>query len=660
MSKDNPEAFETFEFDLPPIRGFPELRWAGKRPFKSTQYFPAQKKESYGDPTDGWWNRIYWGDNLQVMSHMLREFRGKIDLIYIDPPFDSGADFKKTIRHKGANKKSDYSTFEEYQYQDIWNNDNYLQFIMDRLVLCRDLLSENGSLLLHCDYRRSHYIRAVAEEIFGANSLQSEICWKRTTARSEGVDFNHIHDTIFFLPKSKNYKFHVKYIPYSEDYLKSNFKAGLDGRLFRESPITAPGLRTGQSGAPWKGLNPSDIGKGRHWSIPNFLKHLLSPQASKDSIKALDELEAHGRIVWAKDGEGRPNAIQFADELEGVEIQSIWTDVPAVTGNSAEDQNYPTQKPERLLSRLIESLTDEGDLVFDAFMGSGTTQAVAMKLGRKFIGSDINLGAIETSIKRLNSVRSELGSGQNDLFSGEDDSKPQNFFTGFEVYNVNNYDLFRNPVEAKGLIREAMELQPLPPSSAFDGQREGYLVKIMPVNRIATRQDLNEVINGLDFKAFERRQAETPNKPVERIHLVCMGHEPDLGPALQKEAKPFDIEVMVTDLIRDKAHLHFKKASDARLAIENGELIIKGFYPMNLLQKLSLESDAVEDWRQLVESVKVDFHYDGAVLTPAIVDAPGKDELVTGRYAIPADAATIRVKITDLLSESWEGDIENG
>ncbi|GGD59287.1 hypothetical protein GCM10011411_19380 [Aurantiacibacter arachoides] len=249
---------------------------------------------------------------------------------------------------------------------------------------------------------------------------------------------------------------------------------------------------------------------------------------------------------------------------------------------------------------------------------------------------------------------------QDDLFSDDDLTKPSEFFSGFEVYNVNNYDLFRNPAEAKELIREAMELQPLPPSSAFDGQREGYLVKIMPVNRIATRQDLNEVINGLDFKAFERRQAEAPNKPVERIHLVCMGHDPDLGPALQKEAKPFDIEVMVTDLIRDKAHLHFKKASDARLAIENGELVITGFYPMNLLQKLSLESDAVEDWRQLVESVKVDFHFDGAVLTPAIVDAPGKDQLVAGRYAIPADAATIRVKITDLLSESWEGDIENG
>jgi len=111
MSKENPEAFETFEFDLPPIRGFPELRWAGKRPFKSTQYFPAQKKEAYGDSTDGWWNRVYWGDNLQVMSHLLREFRSKVDLIYLDPPFDSKADYKKKIGLKGK------STFTERPFR---------------------------------------------------------------------------------------------------------------------------------------------------------------------------------------------------------------------------------------------------------------------------------------------------------------------------------------------------------------------------------------------------------------------------------------------------------------------------------------------------------------------------------------------------------------
>jgi hypothetical protein len=139
-----------------------------------------------------------------------------------------------------------------------------------------------------------------------------------------------------------------------------------------------------------------------------------------------------------------------------------------------------------------------------------------------------------------------------------------------------------------------------------------------------------------------------------------MGHEPDLGPELEKAAKPFDIEVQVTDLIRDKAHLHFKKSSDAKLAIQNGELVIKGFYPMNLLQKLSLDSTSIEDWRQLVDSVKVDFNFDGAVLTPSLVDTPSKNELVSGRYQIPADASTIRVKITDLLSESWEGEITNG
>jgi hypothetical protein len=256
-------------------------------------------------------------------------------------------------------------------------------------------------------------------------------------------------------------------------------------------------------------------------------------------------------------------------------------------------------------------------------------------------------------------VRCDLETGATDLFANDDETKPSKFYTGFEVYNVNNYDLFRNPGEAKELIREAMELQPLAAGSVFDGQREEYLVKIMPVNRIATRADLNEVINGLDFKAFEARAAKAPNKPVERIHLVCMGHEPDLGPELVKAAKPFDIEVIVTDLIRDKAHLHFKRASDARLKIEDGHLVVVGFYPMNLLQKLSMEADAVEDWRQLVETIKVDWNYDGAVLTPAIVDAPEGEALVAGRYLIPTDASTIRVKITDLLSESWEGEIEN-
>ncbi|KUR72642.1 DNA methylase [Novosphingobium fuchskuhlense] len=589
MSKDNPEAFETFEFDLPPIRGFPELRWAGKRPFKSTQYFPAQKKESYGDPTDGWWNRLYWGDNLQVMSHLLREFRGQVDLVYIDPPFDSKADYKKKIKLKSGKYTNDSSVFEEKQYEDIWVSDSYFQFMYERLQLIKELCSDHASIFVHIDPGTSHYIKAIMDEIFGPDNFLNEIIWSYRRWPSISKKFQSMHDVILYYSKSKSdeRRFEVSYEDASESYMK---------RFGGKTQI-------------------------------------------------LDESTGTRKITSDEDTKGMPQ-------------RDVW-DISVLAGNKPERVGYPTQKPEELIARIVNSASKPGDLVFDCFMGSGTTQSVAMQLGRRFIGADINLGSIETASKRLIGVNKIINAGEADLLEGLAE-KPQKFFTGFELYNVNNYDLFRNPSDAKNLITEAMELQPLPPSSAFDGQREGYLVKIMPVNRIATRQDLNEVINGLDFKAFERRQAEAPNKPVERIHLVCMGHEPDLGPALQKEAKPFDIEVMVTDLIRDKAHLHFKKASDARLAIENGELVIKGFYPMNLLQKLSLESDAVEDWRQLVESVKVDFNYDGAVLTPAIVDAPGKEELVTGRYAIPAEAATIRVKITDLLSESWEGEIENG
>jgi DNA modification methylase len=594
MSKDNHEAFETFEFDLPPIRGFPELRWAGKRPFKSTQYFPAQKKESYGDPTDGWWNRIYWGDNLQVMSHLLREFRANVDLIYVDPPFDSKADYAKKISLRGKTVETEQSSFEEAQYADIWTSDGYLQWLYERIVLCKEFLRDGGSIFVHCDWHKSHQIRCILDEVFTPTAFMNEIVWHYYNKMQGNINrFASDHDVIFW------------------------YKSGSDPtfnkiREKREKPVQ-------QIKREW---NP----------------------ATQSLVNAKDE---SGKVIYV-------NSTHKT-------VDDVWRMSMLQPADKVEPTGYPTQKPEHLLARIVQAASNPGDLIFDPFMGSGTTQAAAMKLGRRFLGSDINLTAVETTIERLNIIREcgKEGSDACDLFDEDEERRPTKFYTGFEVFNVNNYDLFRNPVEAKTLIRDAMELQPLPPGSSFDGQRDGFLVKIMPVNRIATRQDLNEIINGLDYKAFERRQAESPNKPVEKIHLVCMGHEPDLGAELEKAVKPFDVDVLVTDLIRDKAHLQFKKSSDARLAVENGELVIEGFYPMNLLQKLSLEPGAVEDWRQLVESVKIDFNYDGVVLTPAIVDTPDKDELVAGRYAIPPDAGTIRVKITDLISESWEGDIEN-
>lgn len=575
----------TFEFaQRPTIKGFPELRWTGKRPYKSTQYYPAQLRETYGEDQNGWMNKIFWGDNLQVMSHLLKEYRGQIDLIYIDPPFDSKADYKKKIDVKGVGKaESDSSTFEEKQYGDIWTNDEYLQFMYERLILLRELLSERGSIYLHCDWHRSAYLRLLLDEVFGANNFRNEIVWsyfgfKRATSKK----FPQKHDVIYSYTKSPDYIWNVQYKPHSPEYIK-RFKKDANGRLYRDD------------------VNPTGGGT---------------------------------RII-------------YLDEVEGDIVDSVWTDIPPVNPVAKERQNYPTQKPEALIERIIKSSTNPGDLVFDCFMGSGTTQAVAMKLGRRFIGADINLGAIQTTTKRLVGVANELNTQM------QEETK----YTGFEVYNVNNYDFFRNPVEARDLLIQALEIQPFPQSNVWDGELDGRMVKIMPVNRIATKADLKELLANLPYATYEKRKEENPNQPVEHMTIVCMGHEPDLKESLEQELSNYKVDVQILDVLRDKADLQLKRDSEAEIVREGNKLVIREFFPMNLMQKLSLQKEYVEEWRQLVDSVMIDWNYDGAVMQPRTIDIPEKNELVKGVYDIPEDAGTIKVKITDLLSESLEVEV---
>lgn len=592
------------EYKFEPIKGYPMLNWRGKRPFTSTQFYPAQLKEMHGEEVDGWRNKIFWGDNLQVMSHLLKNFRGQVDLIYIDPPFDSKADYKKVISLRGKTQSSDRSNFEEKQYSDIWSNDQYLQFLFERISIAKELLSRKGLMYVHCDWRKSHQIRCIMDEVFGASSCLGEIAWKRSpfagSSKARANKFPANHDTIMYYCKSSDFEFTHDYMPYSEAYL-DRFK------------------------------NPDNDPKGpyRVTSLKTF------------SQKTFDDLTADGRLIAPKSTNAGWSYKQYLSDSKGVQADDIWTDLNLDNPMSSARTGYPTQKPEALLERIIKTSSKEGDLVFDFFLGSGTTAAVAARLGRRFLGADINLGAIQISSKRI--------------ISG---NLPYEGATGFEIYNVNNYDLFRNPVEARELLLEALEVQSLPQHGIFDGEKDGRMVKIMPVNRIATKADLAELVAGFDQKLFQCRQDEKPNQPVEKILLVCMGHEPDLKAELELQAKPFRIDVEVVDIFRDKSQLEFKRDSEAKIAIRDGELVIENFYPMNLLQKLSLQQEQVGEWRELVDSVMVDWNYDGAVLQPTVVDVPGKDDFVIGRYKVPADAGTVRVKITDLLSESWEGEID--
>lgn len=626
-----PEIVDKIEFE--PIKGYPMLYWKGKRPFTSTQYYPAQLKETYGPEVNGWRNRIYWGDNLQVMSHLLKEFRGKINLIYIDPPFDSKADYKKKIQLRGQAFTNDSNAFEEKQYGDIWTNDEYLQFMYERLVLIRELLSDNGSIYVHCDYRKSANIRLILDELFGSDNFRNEIIWKRTNAHNMASrGYVRSNDSILFYTKSSNFEFNTQYQSISEAQL-SRYKLDSEGRYYTGQDLTFTGTNPSKQ-FEWRGTKPP---ANRQWGL---------------SVEKLEELWHEGLILTKKDGTPRLDGFKvFLDDKQGSPITCLWDDIARVGNTSSARTEYPTQKPEELLDRIIKTSSNPGDIVFDCFMGSGTTQAVAMKLGRKFIGADINLGALQTTTKRLIDIEDNQKS-QNKLIQEDDITR----YFGFEVYNVNHYDLFQNPLQAKELLVEALEIQPLPPSLGWDGEKDGRLVKIMPVNRLATRADLNELIANFDYKSAEQRQNENPNKVVEKILLVCMGHEPDLAAQLKLALAPFKVDVEVVDILRDRSKLEFKRDSEAKIATTETELVIEKFYPMNLLQKLSLFKENVENWRELVESVMIDFNYDGAIFQPTLLDIPEKNEFVIGKYEVPAEAGNIRVKITDLLSESLEVD----
>nr|GEV52265.1 ATP-dependent DNA helicase PcrA [Tanacetum cinerariifolium] len=488
----------SFDYFAPSIQDtiatFDEV-WKGKRPFRSTHYYPAQHKETHGEEVNGWLNQIFWGDNLQVMSHLLKKYRGQVKLVYIDPPFDSKADYKLIIKLRGQTVENTSSVFEEKQYSDIWTNDEYLQFMYERLIIIKELLSSDGAILVHCDWHKTHHLRCLLDEVFGNTNFRNEIIWAYP-GREMHIDnkYNAKHDTILFYTKSPEAKVNMSAValPYN-----------------REERII--GLR--------RKVHVDEDGHEWVWET-------RGQSAGQEPYKRLiDDIIKDGRA-----------------------LNDVWGDIQFLRGNDPQRTGYPTQKPEELLERIIKAHSKPGDIVFDCFMGSGTTQSVAVKLGRRFLGADINLGAVQTTTKRLIGISQEL---QRDKLTIDVD-KPL-CYTGFAVYNVNHYDIFRNPIQAKDLLIEALEIQPLPSGSVFDGEQDGYMVKIMPVNRIATKADLRELVMNIDQKEFMRRRDELgPNKAVEHIRLVCMGHDPDLGAELQRELSDFKLKVEVVDILRDR------------------------------------------------------------------------------------------------------------
>lgn len=337
-----------------------------------------------------WFNRLIYGDNLLAMSALLAgdeqtpSLRGKIDLIYIDPPFDSKADYRTKIILPGGDVEQKPTVIEQFAYSDTWvdGTASYLAMIVPRLCLMRELLSDKGSLYVHLDSHICHYVKLTLDEIFGKECFQNEIVWKRTSARSDSDRINTIHDTIYFYTKTSEFIWNQQFQPYDEEYIKEFYThVDPDGRRWKRGDITSPNPRPNMM-YEFKGY-PSPK-KGWRYTKPR-----------------LEELDRQGKIHYPKDPGGVPRLKQYLDEMPGVPLQSVWLDTRPLHNLSTERVGYGTQKPEALLQTIVKASSNEASIVADFFGGSGTTAAVAEKLNRRWIISDLGKPAAMIMRKRF-------------------------------------------------------------------------------------------------------------------------------------------------------------------------------------------------------------------------------------------------------------------
>jgi site-specific DNA-methyltransferase (adenine-specific)/adenine-specific DNA-methyltransferase len=368
---------------------------------------PLQPVRTFSKNGDEWHNMLIFGDNLQVMKSLLELKRsGKlcnadgtpgVRLIYIDPPFATKQDFRGTREQKA--------------YQDRIAGAEFLEFLRKRLVLLRELLADDGSLYLHLDPKRAHYVKTLADESFGEACFRNEIIWPCTNAHNETKQYGRIHQTLFSYTRGRDYVWNPQRLPFSEAQLK-RYKKDKDGRMYTCQDLTAERRNSNSGKFEWRGTFPSE---GRGWGY---------------ELVQLEAWWAAGRIAKRRDGTPRQDGlIVYLEDAEGQTPQSIWSDLPRIANTSAERIDYPTQKPEGILARCIETSSKKGDLLLDAFAGSGTACAVAEKLGRRWIAIDCGKLAIYTIQKRMLSLRRDIGNKGPAL-------KPQ----PFTLYNAGLYD----------------------------------------------------------------------------------------------------------------------------------------------------------------------------------------------------------------------------
>lgn len=638
MIEDDESIPDEYRFKLFDSNRKVELIWDGKTNEKSNVVLPFQTIECIDEPRrtgttsfrqsdlynydqrgrqiKGWSNKLIWGDNKLILSSLkngpLRqeiEKQGGIKLIYIDPPFDVGADFSMTIEvgDESITKKS--NVLEEIAYRDTWGNgsDSFIAMIYERLSLMRDLLSDDGTIYVHCDWRVSAYIRLILDELFGKDNFRNEIIWYYSTLGRPEDRFALKHDSLFVYGKSKNTFFNKEgaKVPYSDEYIKSHFRDVDDeGRRCRKR---------------------FDAGKWR---------------------------------IYYPDAGMIPN--------------DVW-EIPYENSMSKNRVNYPTQKPEQLLERIIKSTTVEGDLVADFFCGSGTTMAVAEKLGRKWIGADLGKFAIHTTRKRMIKIQRELKESGND-------------YRAFEILNLGKYErqyymnidsvlldenqeqvLSQKEKEFNSLILSAYNAEPISGFNTFKGNKLGRFVSIgpidMPVSRLFVEEVLNECIEKqltkVDILGFEFEMGLSPDIQDHAkeigidLNLKYIPKEVFDKRAIEKdqvkfydvsyidvdyELKDDKISIELTDFAvfynQDENKVPTRKNSSV-LIIRNGNLI-----KVKNEEGFNKEENITENWTDWIDYWSIDFDYE----SKKEIIREGDEEIWTGKYIFENEWQSFRTR----------------
>ncbi len=565
------------------------LFWNGRKedttnialPFHSIEHIDEPRKEKdklqtslfetdfRGRQLKGWTNKLIWGDNKLILSSLANgpireeiEKEGGLKLIYIDPPFAVGADFGFNIEIGGETAEKKQSIIEEIAYRDTWGKgiSSYLSMMYERLKLMHNLLAEDGSIYVHIDWKVSAYMRLVFDDIFGKENFQNEIIWRRANSHNDANKFGVITGTIFFYSRSSNYKFNKIYIPRTEDETKEEYNQ-LDektGRRFKSISMNAAGNGEARVFGAMGLLKPPT---GTHW---------------RWSQERIDEAIKNDIIYFTKNGV--PRYKQFPEDIEGKQVQNLWFDFMAISSQANELIGYPTQKPEALLERIIKASSNEGDLIADFFCGSGTTAAVAEKLGRKWITTDLGRFSVHTARKRLITVQRELQANNIN-------------FRAFELLNLGKYerqffmDELPSPSEKGGgmrsakeemfvdLILEAYKAKRIHGHSTLHGSKAGRFVHVGPLDVPVTQSRLVDI--------FE----ECRQKLYTQVDVLGFEFEMGLTPQFIQELKEKGVSVTLKYIPKD--------VFDKR-AIEKGQVKFFDVAYLNTKEKTKGKSITIE------------------------------------------------------------------